>query len=232
MSKGVLCISGGVDSVVAYYYLNKPTSVYFNTGVPYADKEKRALENLGIPYIEDNSLKFPEKGIYIPHRNLLFASRASQYGNPVYIAGLKDDMVEDKNEMAFSVMSDCLSVIGKEPVEIESPFWEMMKEDVVRWFLANDGHAEYRLKLTCSCYSESNFECMFCEACFRKNCALFANGIKRTFHNWKLVQHYTNRALEGYYLAERNVSILNYVEWLNGQNQTIQQDQGQESLLL
>ena len=228
----VLCISGGVDSVIAWYYLNKPTAVYFNTGVPYAAKEKRALMNLGIPFIEDNSLKFPETSIYIPHRNLLFASRASQYGDNVYIAGLKDDMVEDKNEMAFAVMSACLTAIGKKPVQVLSPFWDMMKEDIIRWFMANYSYAEYILKCTCSCYSNIGKECMACEACFRKNCALFANGIKRPFEFNKLIQYYTNRALEGVYVSKRNESILNYVEWLNGQRKTVQHTERQEGLLL
>lgn len=215
--KYVLCLSGGIDSVIAWYYLNQPKAVYFNTGVPSTQKELNALNNLGIPYIEDHSLKINSGEIYIPHRNLLFASRASTYNPVVFMAGLADDMVEDKTEEAFSVMSKCLSFIGKEDVFVYSPFWRYTKDDLVLWFMANNGHAESILRIASSCYSDTEHQCMECPACFRKASALFNVGIKLHFSNDALLKEYYEKAVNGYYHPRRNESIINYCKWrING----------------
>jgi hypothetical protein len=203
-----------MDSVIAWYYLGQPDCIYFDTGTVYAGKEYHAILNLGIPCEVDKSLDFSRNsGIYIPHRNLLFASRASQYGQNVIIAGLKDDMVEDKTEWAFDVMSYCLTAIGRETILVSSPFWEMTKSDICRWFLNNVPFAENILRKSISCYNGSGIAaCNHCESCFRKACALFDNGISVPFFNDKMIHEYQAKAVHGHYDPERNKSIINFCE--------------------
>lgn len=209
----ILCLSGGMDSVIAWYYLGKPPCIYFHVNVPYSNKERDAIAKLGIPTKIDYSLNFSEElGSYIPHRNLLFASRASAHATEVVIAGLKDDKVEDKTEGAFRTMSACLSSIGREPVMVTSPFWQKTKEDIVKWFVANVPEAEEQLELSVSCYSGRGQEpCWECTSCFRKACALATVGIKKPFYAEDLKTLYWYRAEQGYYDRDRCKSILNYL---------------------
>jgi 7-cyano-7-deazaguanine synthase in queuosine biosynthesis len=210
--KKILCLSGGMDSVIAWYWLNKPECIFFHTGLSYSDMEVEAIHRIGIPCTVDHSLDFSnEANIYIPHRNLLFASRASATGAyEVVIAGLKDDKVEDKT---FKIMSHCLSCIGKKPVLVTSPFWEFTKEQICKWFMGNVPRAGEILALSISCYNGINRKpCCECESCFRKACALYSVGIMEEFHNKGMMYDYRERALRGAYEKTRCESIIRYVD--------------------
>lgn len=211
----ILCMSGGMDSVIAWYYLGKPPCIFFNTKLPYSSTEYRAIENLGIPCIVDHSLDFSqEKEIYIPHRNLLFASRASVYANNVYIAGLKDDCVEDKNPASFELMSYVLTEIGKEPVKVLSPFWEMTKANIVEWAISNVYDYGDLFKKSISCYNPVNGKpCYACPSCFRKACSLHDNGVIYPFKNEQLLYEYWEKAEANYYIPERNATIKRFMEF-------------------
>lgn len=218
----ILCLSGGMDSVIAWYYLDKPPCIYFDTGVPYAQKEKEAIRKLGIPCRIDTSLNFRmERNDFIPHRNLLFAARASVYSDIVIMAGLKDDVVVDKTPEAFNAMGECLTNIGKNTVKVVSPFWNMNKLDICKWFVDNVPQAEAILHQSISCYKGGeNNGCYECPSCFRKACAMHSNGMYYPFHNYEIAQYYFTRAVVGtYYTPERNESIKDFVLWrgiLNG----------------
>jgi len=214
--KEILCLSGGLDSVIAWYYLGKPPTVYFHTNLPHCDKELHCVQRLtGMDTIIDKSLDFSsEKEIYIPHRNLLFASRASVYAKKVWIAGLKDDMVEDKNEDAFSMMSLCLSTVGKETVFVESPFWQKTKTDIVMWFKHkySDSMDVDRLlnEMSISCYGGGDKPCYQCESCFRKACAMFNAGLSYKFDNFAMIKEYRVKALQNKYVMSRNLDIIKF----------------------
>jgi 7-cyano-7-deazaguanine synthase len=211
----ILCMSGGMDSVIAWYYLEKPPCIFFNTKLPYSSTEYRATQNLGISCIVDYSLDFSqEKEIYIPHRNLLFASRASVYAQEVVIAGLKDDCVEDKTPAAFDLMSYTLSAIGKEKVRVTSPFWQMTKSDLIKWAIDNVVTFPDIFRFSISCYNTKNGEpCYSCPSCFRKACALNENGIYYPFNkeDTKLIHSYRYKAETNWYIPERNQSILKFI---------------------
>jgi len=211
----ILCLSGGMDSVIAWYWLNKPKCIFFHTGLSYSDMEVEAIHRIGIPCIIDYSLDFSkERSIYIPHRNLLFASRAAATGAyEVVIAGLKDDKVEDKTKDAFKIMSNCLSCIGKTPVLVTSPFWNFTKEDILKWFVKIYPEAIEVLQKSVSCYNGTNRKpCWECESCFRKACALYSVGIVEEFRNKEMMVEYALRALKGYYEKSRCESIMRYVD--------------------
>jgi len=210
----ILCFSGGIDSLIAWHYLGKPKSVFFHC-TDYSTIELSSALRLNQGIIIDRSLSLSKiqegDNAYIPHRNLLFASIASNYGSTVVIAGLKDDMVEDKNPKAFNLMSEVLSATSKKDINVLSPFWGMTKAEIVAWFLANVPDAKAMLGISVSCYAgEAN--CGMCPSCFRKACALWENDIKTHFRDDLLMRHYYNRALQWKYDEARCRSIIKFVQ--------------------
>jgi 7-cyano-7-deazaguanine synthase len=207
----ILLFSGGIDSYIAYYYLNKPQTVYFDLGTPYTQKEIKVIKKLIPETIIDNSLNLGSRQIgekaYVPFRNLYLAMLAVKYDDTVVIAGVKDDDVSDKNEPIFEKFSELLSELEGREINVISPFWGMTKEHVVEWYL--EKHSPDDLLKTVSCYSiEDTNYCGMCPSCFRKWCALKANNINLDFHNKVLMENYYNKALNNHYIPERNELII------------------------
>ena len=209
----ILLFSGGIDSHIAYHWLEKPPTLYFNLHTPYSEKEMRVIKEL-IPdtIIEDcinlGTRQSGEKA-YIPYRNLHLALLANKYSDKIVIAGLKDDMVDDKNKDVFAKWSFLMTTMTGRIIEVASPFWHRTKEDIVDWYINDYGGERRDLLKTISCYSEEDTNyCGRCPACFRKWCVLVDNGIRLPFHNKKLSKEYYDRARNNYYLGERNRSII------------------------
>jgi 7-cyano-7-deazaguanine synthase in queuosine biosynthesis len=214
----ILCLSGGLDSAIAYYCLNKPQTIFFNCS-GYTSAEKKRVLMLAPDTIIDNSLNFSEiptnTNAFVPNRNLLFAARAAQYSDKIYIAGLKDDMVEDKNPAAFEAMSHSLSKINSRTIEILSLFWGHTKSQIVAWAIQNLTEREFKFVLgnSISCYTptEEGNECLACPSCFRKWNALWHNGIRGSFNNMPMMLEYLKKAGETTYTEERSASIISCV---------------------
>ena len=218
----ILCLSGGLDSMIAYFYLGEPRTIFFDTG-GYADAEKEIVLKIAPDTIIDTSLNFTQistnEKAFIPNRNLLFAARAMAYAPTVVIAGVKDDKVSDKNEKAFDSMTQVLRRInGVSPtdpgslIKVYSPFWEMTKAEIVNEFLNFQAGAEELIDLSISCYTPvDGKECLSCPSCFRKWNALWENGIQRDFKNIQLMREYLHNAENGKYIEERNKSIMKCV---------------------
>jgi 7-cyano-7-deazaguanine synthase len=213
----ILLFSGGVDSFCAYHYLGRPQTVYFDLKTKCAKKEKKYVQRLVSDIIIDESLNLSGKEIgqnaYVPFRNLLLASQAAWYSDTIYIVGLKDDKVSDKNEAIFKDMSTLLSKIEGRKIQILSPFWKHTKAEVVAWYLKNVTSDPDQLLETVACYSEEDTNyCGKCPCCFRKWNAFRANGIKLDFYNKELMDDYYNRALEGKYISKRNQTIIKEID--------------------
>lgn len=217
----VLLFSGGIDSFVAYYYLMQKlqvaiTPVYFDLGAPYNPREIRVVQSLLPQTIIDTSMKVGDtqrgQNAFIPYRNLLLACLARKYGNNIWIAGLKDDCVEDKNPQAFQCMNDCMNFISKpeDAVRLQSPFWNMTKEEVVRWWCKYAGKNKDLILGTISCYDpcEKTNYCGRCPSCLRKFFALRNNGFDIEFYNQELFDEYIERAERRVYNQDRCDSIL------------------------
>ena len=216
----VLLFSGGIDSYVGYFYLKKThnldklKTVYFDLGAPYNKREIEVVKKLIPETIIDESLKVgdTQRGVnaFIPYRNMLIAMLCAKYGKNIWICGLKDDKVEDKNPAAFHKMQDCLNFISKpeDKISIDSPFWEMTKADVVKWYMENVDYTGESLLNTISCYdgNEKTNYCGCCPSCFRKFNALKENGINIEFYNQAMLDDYINRAEQ--YEPRRRDSIL------------------------
>ena len=221
MERHVLLFSGGIDSFVAYHYIRKELQkevlpVYFDLGAPYNPREIRIARQLLPHTVIDTSLSVGDtqrgRNAFIPYRNLLLACMARKYGDNIWIAGLKDDMVEDKNPDAFNSMQECMNFISKpeDHVRIRSPFWGATKEQVVRWWCNNFPNEKYRILDTISCYDEfeqTNY-CGRCPSCLRKFFALRNNGFDIEFYNQQLFDEYIDRANRRYYPQERCEEIL------------------------
>jgi 7-cyano-7-deazaguanine synthase len=211
----VLLFSGGIDSYVAYHYLNKPQTVYFDVYSRYTSKEVDVVRELVPKTIIDYSLdlhdrEYGEKA-YIPFRNLLFACQAVKYSDTVVIAGVADDMVSDKNEAIFLEFSNLLTKLEGRPIDVMSPFWKMTKSQVVKWYMENIG--DDNLLNTISCYSKEDTRyCGKCPSCFRKWIALRTNGLRLDFYNEELIDQYYKAALEEKYIPERNESIIREID--------------------
>jgi 7-cyano-7-deazaguanine synthase len=215
----ILLFSGGIDSYIAWHFLEYPPVVYFDLNTPYSKKEMIYLSTMipDVPIEEDTiNLRSRQEGgdsAYIPFRNLYLAMLAVNYSDTIVIAGVKGDSVSDKNPEAFQKMSDLLSDLEQRPIKIVSPFWEMTKDDIVKWHIENIDPDRQGLFKTVSCYTERNTNyCGMCRSCFRKWNALYNNGYKIDFNNVPMMKEYYNRALNGQYDMQRNESIIHAVK--------------------
>lgn len=216
----VILFSGGIDSFVGYHYLNKPQPIYFNMNTKYSKKEINNLKNFDIKTpIIDNSLVFLGDGeqngsAYVPFRNLYLAMTAvSRYSDTVYICGLKDDVVSDKNEEVFKEWSQHLSKLEGREINIISPFWNHTKEDIVKWYSEN--YDKNDLLNTISCYSDTDeCHCGKCKACFRKACVLYTVGIELPFYDNDIVMEYKKKLGTGHYDLRREETMKKYFKFL------------------
>ena len=209
----ILLFSGGLDSFIAYHYLGKPQTVYFHLNTKYSAKELMVVKKLIPSTIVEVCIDFKSREVegsaFVPYRNLHLALLANKYSDTIIIAGLKDDVVNDKNEKVFQQFSYLMSEMMERRIMVLSPFWDKTKAEVVKWFLENGGTNEELLS-TISCYSDTmEKECHACRACLRKFYALAANGIHTEFTNDSLMQEYFDKALKGnHYDPKRNKIII------------------------
>jgi 7-cyano-7-deazaguanine synthase in queuosine biosynthesis len=218
-SDSVLLFSGGIDSYVAWHYLGKPKTVYFDLNTPYTKNEIGVIQNLIPSTIIEKVIDFSsrQEGIhaFVPYRNLHLALLANKYADTIIIAGLKDDKVNDKNERVFRQFSYLMSDMMGRKIVVNSPFWENTKEQIVYWYLTVHGGSKENLLQTISCYTPEKSSgiknyCGECPACFRKFTALRINGIyELPFHNYNLMVDYKKKAEAGsFYIPDRNRAIL------------------------
>lgn len=203
--KDVLLFSCGIDSVSAWFYMNKPKCIYIDMMTPYSKLELKCIKDLEkiIPDLKIEIIKGinlgqfeRKKNAFIPNRNLILASLVTDYGNRIILAGIQDDDVVDKNPKAFKKMSEVLTEIndvGK--IEVYSPFWKMSKIKIIRWMLDNVKDAEKILRTSVSCYSKNIGQCGNCPSCLRKAvafemCGLNIDFFKRDVRKSKLIKEY------------------------------------------
>jgi 7-cyano-7-deazaguanine synthase in queuosine biosynthesis len=210
----IVCVSGGLDSLLAWYYLKKPKAIYFKLGHKYQQKELLSLQRIQEvdhtfqPIIEDTGLDLSRfeygETAYIPHRNLLIALLASFHDNEICIAGVKGDRVEDKSPVAFRIMSNCLNKIQKpheKKIKIFSPFWRWTKTQILRWFIGHYGKEfAYRVvKASISCYDpQLPGQCGKCPSCLRKAIAMELNNLpldifESDIRRWEGIKDYIER---------------------------------------
>lgn len=201
----ILLYSGGLDSLIAWYYLDKPKALYVDLSHRYAFKELDCLSKLPIPYgvINTNWGTFELPSAHIPARNLILGLyAAAEGGDIIYLVAQKGEQtVPDRTPTFFAETSKILSFHFEREIVFSNPFPHMTKTEMVRWYLDYDLPVDDLLK-SVSCYSEQDGHCGKCSSCFRKFVSLTVNGIEcRQIYSNDIVewgrQHYANK-LEQY----------------------------------
>lgn len=191
--KMILLVSGGIDSYIAWKYLNKPYTLFIDYGQPYINIEEKAVDILypnthkvklqNLPSLNNNK-------IFIPARNIMLASIAIRFSSIIALGGVKDEICKDKSPLAFKKMSLILTEFNDNTVTVFSPIWHFTKSEAVKYHL--DMYGEDGLRDTISCYSASR--CNNCESCFRRSIALASNGIieKDRIPTNKIIKQFIN----------------------------------------
>ena len=171
----ILLASGGLDSFIAWNYLNKPKILFVDYGQKYINIERNAITKLyhDFEFVKLDGICALEDKIFVPARNLMLATLGLRYSTYIAFGGVKDEICKDKSPLAFKLMSNILSKFNERQVTVFSPIWHMTKTDAVKYFI--DNFDKELLKDTVSCYSEKI--CNSCESCFRRFVALASNGL-------------------------------------------------------
>ncbi len=219
--KSILLFSGGLDSFIAWHYLDYPPVLFMNAGQSYAKKELETVEyflqrNKNMKLEIDNSLNlsgWEEKNYYIPYRNVLFSMVGSLYAPKVYLIGIKGDSVDDNNSIATELMSKFfINFNHNKNIVITSPFYKKSKSQIVRWYLQQKLPIKELLR-TRSCYDKNSpGQCGRCASCFRRWVALENNNIKEEYDSppweWAEVKSYIRKMKAGLYDRERTEETL------------------------
>ena len=222
MKKEILLFSGGIDSLCAYFYLNKPKCLYVKLGHKYQDEELKAVKNIAEKYDIDLEIeemefigKFEEDDANIPMRNLFLSMIASFYADKIWLIVQKGETgsrgeAPDRTKDFFVNTSLTLSILNKRNIEIDSPFWNLTKQDLVQWVLDNVEDSKEILSNSFSCFNPiDGKQCGKCSACFRQFISLAYNGIDvkdRMVHDitkWDGIKNYVKKMKDGQYEEER-----------------------------
>jgi 7-cyano-7-deazaguanine synthase len=225
-NKEVLLFSGGVDSYIAWYYLGNPNILYVDMGTKFSDMELKAIDRLATAtckVIEMSFLsEYEKEDADIPARNMYLALRAASEGyDKIWMVFQKDETsIPDRTKVFCQMASDLLSYLFQREIIVDSPFWNMDKEEMVRWYISNQFDVE-ELKKTVSCYNpiDGIDPCANCPACFRKFVALSLNGVTEDWYQRlvgsDIVSEYKERAEYGKTYSEaRNKKTLEAIKLL------------------
>jgi 7-cyano-7-deazaguanine synthase len=222
----ILLFSGGMDSYIAWHYLGKPKCVYFKIGHRYMRNEleqvaklRKMDKELEIEFDDTFNLTWwEEPDAYIPARNLLLITGATRYSDNIVLVVQKGETnLGDRSKEFFSNTEKTLSEMLGRKITIETPFWEMTKVDMVKWYLEQGLPAE-NLLVTTSCYTGREIACGKCSACVRRAIALELNGLSEPYEvdpkMTSLAREYLDKARQEFYIDERNEQILRWLgEW-------------------
>lgn len=229
----IVLFSGGMDSLITLRYVESTmrdligsvTKVYCRLGHRYEAEELRAVEKIAGGKVNiDETLRglgvIEECDAHIPNRNAHLVLAALRFV-PVYAKEVriwltvqKDELsLTDRSENFFKSISRLCSILSKRRVVVKTPWIDVDKTDMVRWYLER-GYSENELRDTWACYrpSPEGVMCGNCGACIRRYIAMSLNGIhERYFHDPKstsLAQYYLEKAKSGHYGEQRNERIL------------------------
>jgi 7-cyano-7-deazaguanine synthase len=208
--KGVLILSGGVDSTTLLYKMHSDgyevTALTFN----YAQKHKKEIDcakaiakRLDITHhvvdlsslaclLGDSALlggmqvpschytKEAAKKTIVPNRNMIMLSVAAGYAEAheiaeVFYAAHKNDSTiypDCRPEFVQALRPAIRLATAWHPVELQAPFVDMSKAEIVRMGLA----LRVPYELTWSCYKGEERPCRTCPTCIEREEAFALNG--------------------------------------------------------
>ena len=229
MSKEILLFSSGMDSYIAWLYLNKPDCLYVDLGHRYARKEKDALHwfvDQGMKLGVDNRLflgDIEKEDANIPMRNMFLAMIGSLYGDVIYIIAQKGEMdIPDRSEGFYKSASEMLTLLWEKPKKVITPLADMTKAQMAKWYMDNTELSMRDLmEKTVGCYSSKEGHCGECSACFRKFCAFAAIGsnceyiFEKDIRKWKGIKAYVKKLKKGKYDAQREAETIQVLKECN-----------------
>jgi 7-cyano-7-deazaguanine synthase in queuosine biosynthesis len=179
----ILLFSGGVDSVVAYFYLNKPKCLHVDMFTIYSRMEDESIEKF-----EENTncfcynfsldlSYFEQPDANIPARNVLLLTMGAYYADNIYLVAQRgEDLGADRCGSFFKRMSQTLTDCHQRKIVCDPVFPGKTKQDMVKFYKEQKLPIQYLLDAY-SCYSGQERACSTCPACFRKFIALEYNRI-------------------------------------------------------
>ena len=203
----ILLYSGGLDSFIAWEYLKRPKTIYFDLGHRYAKFEKSAIMRTIPGTLIDNSLhlgRWEKEDADIPMRNAFMIMLASMYDKEIVLVVQKGEMsIPDRSQMFFDSFAQWLNWMkGESGHYLTSPFFDMTKTQMVEWYVEQGFSIETLLK-TRSCFSTNLLPCGACGACFRRWVALTNNdiheGYTHTMLKWDQIPVYIEKMKAGKY---------------------------------
>jgi 7-cyano-7-deazaguanine synthase len=215
--KKVLLFSGGIDSYIAWHYLNYPDTLYIDLGHKYNIQEYEKVCNL-IPNtkkIELTSIsKYEKEDADIPLRNLYLAMIAVNEGyDKIWIIIQKEEMsIPDRKRQFLTDASNLLSELSERKIIIDTPFENMDKVEMITWY-KNKNYSIENLMKTWACYHpEATEPCGNCGACMRRFVAMKLNNINENWHDKiydsDVAKLYKERAEKRHYSEKRSNDIL------------------------
>lgn len=176
----ILLFSGGLDSYIAWEFLHRPKTLYFDIGHRYAGNEIEVVRKLIPDTIIDSRLNladWEEADANIPMRNAFFLMLATHYDKEIVLVVQKGEMdIPDRSPKFFREFGEWMSFLRGKMVLVSSPFFDMTKTQMVRWYL-NHLYKRERLLETRSCYKPTDLPCGACSACFRRWVAFQNNSL-------------------------------------------------------
>lgn len=196
----ILLYSGGLDSLIAWEFLQRPRRFYAALNHRYEAAEKAAMRNVEAtikqadrPVVDAclNLGSWEKDNANIPARNLLMAISAARFARDVmkaknvqvWLIAQKDEMyVADKTPEFMHNAGLMLTEVLECEVRVSTPFEEMDKTDMVAWWLEKKLPVD-RLVASSSCYKPVALgnrwvACGNCAACLRRYIAFRLNGIE------------------------------------------------------
>lgn len=225
--KIVINYSGGLDSLIMRHYaqITYPDSeivcIYYKHGAASEAKELSTLPDYvqirTIDWLNDKCKPVAKKedpfagAIYIPGRNLIFASLAAcqELANEVWMGTVWDEdnpKGTDKNEHFRSETSNLLSYVLSpfvDGVKVRFPFVELewTKVESVRWALAN-GLTKEEILNSVSCWEHTDGKpCGQCKQCVKRALVFKLNGFSEECKVDPLEGNYGLNLLQQYLTA-------------------------------
>lgn len=184
----VLCLSGGLDSVVALYYLISQGCKVHGALFGYGQRHIQELiwakhhchrthtnyTTIELPQLRGSALTDGSGGVVVPNRNAIFISHAVNLAvvanaESVIIAANKDDEAGFPDcRMAFIQTYNNMLTTAEIQVEVCAPFINKSKS----WIVSLGRELGVSFDETWSCYKGGVQPCGECPACQKRNAAL------------------------------------------------------------
>lgn len=215
----MILLYSGLDSYLAWHYLGKPQTIYFKLGHRYQDQEIKCINDTIPGTIIEDCLKlgkWEHPDAFIPLRNDLLIRLASLYDDEIVLVVQKGELeLEDRSPKFLNDIQESLSYLHKKPIKVWSPFMDMTKQQMVKWYVEQGLPVEDLLK-TRSCYAPTEIPCGECPACFRRWVAFAYSGIEEPMANditkWSGLQSYIDKLKNGKYEVTRTDETLEVLQ--------------------